>query len=529
MFNLRNLKIWKRLTLGFGTLGLALLVTALVSLWGFNALRTSIEAVQAEAKLADVTHDMVNTISEINLTIYRVITEKSGVGKQSQLDVMAILRRHYKEQMTRLKTGADQEDLALLAGVEAALRSGQEVNNTVITWATSGREDEAAQTYLLKGNVIKTAVNRACQNYLARRNTQMAKVEGVLNATMARVRWILVLATLTGLALAAWMGCLITRIYITDIAAVAEQTKRQADGDFSMDVPTSFCDRQDEFGGFARDYQTMTTNVRHLLSELSTGVQAVASSSTELSASAEEMAATTNEIARTTVSQRDGAEHMAAAIEELSASIDEVSRGAQDAMRQMEDAVAATLKGDAAGGATQLAMEGVTTTAKQISSAITVITEIANQTNLLSLNAAIEAAKAGEHGKGFAVVAEEVRKLAERSASSAKEIATFIHAAQKAVDEGESTVATTVQLLKQIRASLELFAQQTRHISSATSEQSRAGAEVAKRVDQSVQEATATASATAQMAATTHEVARTASDLAQVAERLQGMVQRFTL
>ena len=130
---------------------------------------------------------------------------------------------------------------------------------------------------------------------------------------------------------------------------------------------------------------------------------------------------------------------------------------------------------------------------------------------------------------GFAVVAEEVRKLAERSASSAKEIATFIHAAQKAVDEGESTVATTVQLLKQIRASLELFAQQTRHISSATSEQSRAGAEVAKRVDQSVQEATVTASATAQMAATTHEVARTASDLAQVAERLQGMVQRFTL
>jgi len=220
---------------------------------------------------------------------------------------------------------------------------------------------------------------------------------------------------------------------------------------------------------------------------------------------------------------------MASAIAELSASIDEVSQSAQGSLSVMEGALDATQKGDAAGGATQTAMKGVTETAERIASAINVITEIANQTNLLSLNAAIEAAKAGDQGKGFAVVAEEVRKLAERSGSSAKDIAQNIEAAREAVAKGVATVETTAQLLKQIRTGLEQFAAQTRQVTVATLEQSRAGSEVARLVEQGVQESTATASATAQMSATTTEIARTASDLARVGEKLQGMVQRFKL
>nr|WP_320134176.1 methyl-accepting chemotaxis protein [uncultured Holophaga sp.] len=286
---------------------------------------------------------------------------------------------------------------------------------------------------------------------------------------------------------------------------------------------------RDELGTMGKTLDGMVLRLRSLLSSIRTEADGVASGATQLSASAEQMAVTGAEVARSADNQRIGAERMASGMTELAASIEAVSQGSHASLERVNLAFDATQRGSEAGQATLQAMQAIHDTAQQIAKAVNVIQEIAQQTNLLSLNAAIEAAKAGEHGKGFAVVAEEVRKLAERSSVSAKEVAQQIGEANAAIRNGQTTVSATADLLVEIRNILEEFASVTKEAALATDEQARAGQEVAGQVDASVQESSSIASAITEMSATTAEVASTSSELHRLAESLRSQVETFNL
>jgi len=254
----------------------------------------------------------------------------------------------------------------------------------------------------------------------------------------------------------------------------------------------------------------------------------LASSATEMNSSTETMADATKQIAQSAGGQRDGAERMAAAIVQFSASIEEVTEHVRASVHMAEEAVASTDVGEAAGRSTNEAMNRIRESTKRIVMAVEVIQEIANQTNLLSLNAAIEAAKAGEAGRGFTVVAVEVRKLAERSAVAAKEIAHLIKESNQAVLAGTKTVDTTVSALGDIRSHISKLSDMTIQIGSAAEEQARTSEEVAQQVElgasESIKNASAIQSLTATMdelAGTSGEVARAAEDLAAIANRLK--------
>jgi methyl-accepting chemotaxis protein len=172
-------------------------------------------------------------------------------------------------------------------------------------------------------------------------------------------------------------------------------------------------------------------------------------------------------------------------------------------------------------------MGAVRESTNQMVKAIGVIREIARQTNLLSLNAAIEAAKAGAQGKGFAVVAEEVRKLAERSQSSAREIEALISSSLEAVDEGERSVGDVVAQLDGIRAQAQRASDTVLQIAQASAEQARTADEVARVVSQVADENARFASASTELAATSQEVARTSVELARIAENLRAEAGQF--
>jgi aerotaxis receptor len=282
------------------------------------------------------------------------------------------------------------------------------------------------------------------------------------------------------------------------------------------------------------DHSSLMANLRLMQSSLKGMVNRIRFDGSRVTESAEkfaaathEIAATSRELAKNSEEERNSVERMASAITELSASIVEVANNVKASQAQGEEAVKATDAGDTSGAAAMAAMSQVEEATTKVVHAVRVIQEIARQTNLLSLNAAIEAAKAGALGKGFAVVAEEVRKLAERSAQSAREIAGLIEISNEAVAQGRATVGEAVNSLGDIRDHIGQVTSMALEISSAAEEQAQASNEVAQQVELSAQKAAESASASVELSSTVETLSAHSDELAHTALGLAALAQQF--
>lgn len=243
--------------------------------------------------------------------------------------------------------------------------------------------------------------------------------------------------------------------------------------------------------------------------------QHLTTSSRELSAAAEQLSR--------------GTQELAASLEETAASLEQMtSTAAQSATKAQEASLRAVGSEDAgvkSGDGTMTAVRAIgeiSASSQKIANILTVIDEVAFQTNLLALNAAVEAARAGEQGRGFAVVAAEVRNLAQRSATAAKEIKGLIQDSVGKVETGSELVHQSGRTLEEIVTSVTRVADIIAEIAAASQEQSTGIDQVNKAVaqmDQVVQSNTAQ----------TEELSSTAQALASQAAQLQALVGQFTL
>ncbi|NMG65378.1 HAMP domain-containing protein [Azoarcus indigens] len=436
---------------------------------------------------------------------------------------------------------AGEEDRRLIEAVRSAARDYAKAVNTAIEHEKAGRDSEALQvqreTWLPTANRVRDAIEALV--VFNRQNADAATAMGSSAAAQARTTAIAALIIGTLLALAS--SVFFSRLLSNRLSRVVTAAQRIAARDLSgSDLPPR---SGDEIGALIGAVGDMQAALRDTLVSTRQGAD-------EVSGAARQLGDGVSQMEQSVAVQSEAASAIAANVEQLTVSITHVSDSTGDASRLAADAGRQALEGQGTvdklveeigrvSNVVQTAAEriaGLETDSQRISSIVQVIKEIAEQTNLLALNAAIEAARAGEHGRGFAVVADEVRKLSERTAESTGEITEMVRAIQEStrqvvagIGDGVEAVSNSVghaEHTGRTIAALQSISQQVASIIGeldvALREQSGASAEVAKRVEEIATHAEETGAATA-------EASRSAQALTQVADTMLSTVSRFRL
>ncbi|RZI73032.1 methyl-accepting chemotaxis protein [Pseudomonas sp. AK106] len=348
------------------------------------------------------------------------------------------------------------------------------------------------------------------------------------------------IATIVALILGVFAAWVITRQITVPLGQTLVAVERVASGDLTHNLSV---DRRDELGQLQGSIQRMTVELRQLIGGIGEGVTQIASAAEELSAVTEQTSAGVN-------SQKVETDQVATAMHEMTATVQEVARNAEEAS---EAAVAADLQareGDKVvneaiaqiellatevGHSTE-AMAELKRESDKIGSVLDVIKSVAQQTNLLALNAAIEAARAGEAGRGFAVVADEVRSLAQRTQKSTEEIEELISGLQNGtrqvatiMDNSRELTVSSVELTRRAGTSLENITRTVSAIQSMNQQIAAAAEEQSATAEEINRSVLNVRDVSEQTSAASEETAASSVELARLGSHLQGLVSRFRI
>ncbi|BAU28737.1 methyl-accepting chemotaxis protein [Aneurinibacillus soli] len=473
--------------------------------------------------------------------------------------------------ITRLKElNAPQEELDLLAKAKQNSDVLIDTEDRAMK-AVEAKNFEAArhlmfdETYDANKKLITDPINefQKKMNSRAEQEAQSAK---------ERVGWfLLVTNVMIGLMVIVIMSMLVL-LYrkIKPLSDVATKMQELANSEADLTVRLSYTGK-DEVGQIVRSFNTMLSGLQGLIRQVVVTTEQAASACGTLATQAQKteqasqhISGTVQEVAAGSDSQLQGAEETARAMEEIAAGVQRIAessslvseaaihttKGARDGNHTIQKVV--TQIGSIHNSVSHSAsvVQKLGERSAQIGQIVEVITDIANQTNLLALNAAIEAARAGEHGKGFAVVADEVRKLAEQSKVSAEQISNLIQeiktntiqaveTMQKGtedVEEGMIIVQQSGEAFEHILHSIEQVAGQIQEVSAASEEISASTEEVSAAVEDGARVSKEAADHSRQVAALSMEqmemiqdVSSSLQQLEEIAQNLHGMVYKFKI
>ncbi|UOP09973.1 methyl-accepting chemotaxis protein [Pseudomonas palleroniana] len=540
--SLRHLNIAPRASLGFALIALLVVVLGMFAVNRMTLMRQA-SADMATNQLPSVTYLGVITENVLRLRIlsFRVLVNREAAGLQeAETRIGVLLDKVKTAQAGYAVMPAGPEEAALYKTFIITLDNYIKAQAEMLALSKQGKLDE-----------MRTLINTRIKDGTDQMGEQLNKLiainvadarqanEDAEQSYQSAIIGVIVVSVVAAL-LTVCLAWALTRSIVTPLRKAVEVAETIAGGNLSKVIED---DGKDEPARLLSALSAMQANLRQT-------IQHIAGSATQLSSAAEELSAVTEEASRGLQQQNNEIDQAATAVNEMTAAVEEVARNAvstseasgqsNQAARAGRDRVVETVEAiqtmtqDVQN--TSVLIEGLASQGRDIGKVLDVIRAIAEQTNLLALNAAIEAARAGEAGRGFAVVADEVRALAHRTAQSTQEIEKMVAGIQSGTGEAVQSMQQSNQrthatlemaraagvALEQITQSISLINERNLVIASASEEQAQVSREVDRNLVNIRDLATQSAAGANQTSSASHELSRLAVDL-------NGMVARFVI
>lgn len=505
---LRNMKTFSKLIV------FAFLMIAVMAVIGWRGLTTAGEIKKSNDKMYSQCLLGLYYIEEIKTYYLRhqsgllyymhtsdedtsIRLEGYKMGMSDQFTVYELITKdlNNKEAVEALKTALDKY-----------YQAAKEIQDLV----KSDQKDDAVNLYISKVTDIDSAIREQFQNL-----TGISEVTAKAEKTTADIQYKavttqLALIGIVGILLALFMGAFLARAITRPIKNVVEIIKKMALGDFTGEIQVI---GKDEIGIMIAELSKMKDNLSQLILRIH-------ESAATVDLDAKKIAFGNEDLSQRTQEQASTLEEITSTIEEINSSIHQVAFNSGKVNDLSQETLDIVKEGEDSIKQSKETMDQILLSSKRIAEITNVVNQIAFQTNLLALNAAVEAARSGEQGRGFAVVAGEVRNLATRSASSAKEIEELIKESGDLINQGNDMVHKSAQILEQIVSNTQKTSTEISTIVEAIQEQAEASQQIQASIEQLNQ-------VTQENAGMVVEIASSSQSLSDVAGNLKSLVGEF--